>query len=86
MDEITLTFTDEVIDFIAEQAILLKLGARGLRSICETIMGEAMYNYPSEDKKSLIIDKPYALEQIKKMRMGLPSVAKDHSINLVKMA
>ncbi|MBX9890190.1 MAG: ATP-dependent Clp protease ATP-binding subunit ClpX [Amoebophilaceae bacterium] len=86
MDEIVLTFKDEVVDFIAEQAILLKLGARGLRSICETIMGEAMYNYPSEDKKSLVIDKPYALEQIKKMRIVLPPAGKDDRVNLVKMA
>ncbi len=72
MDDITLTFTDEVLDFIAEQAILLKLGARGLRAICESIMSEIMYTAPStKETKEVLIDKAYAGEQLSKMRIGL---------------
>ncbi|WP_109997549.1 ATP-dependent Clp protease ATP-binding subunit ClpX [Candidatus Cardinium hertigii] len=67
LDDITLIFTEETLDFIAEQAIVLKLGARGLRSICESIMHEAMYTAPSDpDKKEVIIDKAYAMEQLRK--------------------
>lgn len=72
MDDITLTFTDEVLDFIAEQAILLKLGARGLRAICESVMSEIMYTAPSaKEAKEVLIDKAYAAEQLSKMRIGL---------------
>jgi len=86
MDEVELTFTNEVIDFIAEQAILLKLGARGLRNICETIMCESMYSCPSEEKKTLVIDKPYAKEQLKKMSMELHEVEVQSNDNVAKMA
>lgn len=47
-DGIALSFDDEAIDYIVEKAIEYKLGARGLRSICETIMTDAMFNLPSE--------------------------------------
>ncbi|TDG95378.1 ATP-dependent Clp protease ATP-binding subunit ClpX [Cardinium endosymbiont of Culicoides punctatus] len=72
MDKIALTFTDDTLDFIAEQAIVLKLGARGLRSICENIMSEAMYTAPSsENMEKLVIDKDYAVAQLNKSRIGL---------------
>jgi ATP-dependent Clp protease ATP-binding subunit ClpX len=72
LDGITLTFTEETLDFIAAQAISLKLGARGLRSICESIMSEEMYMAPStKDKKTLVIDKAYAAEQLSKTWVGL---------------
>lgn len=72
IDGITLTFTEETLDLIAEQAISLKLGARGLRSICEIIMAEVMYSAPSlKDQEKLVIDKSYALEQLSNTRLDL---------------
>ena len=52
LDDIALTFEDAVLDYIVDQAVEYKLGARGLRSIVETIMMDAMYEAPSSDKKS----------------------------------
>lgn len=72
IDGITLTFTEETLNLIAEQAISLKLGARGLRSICEIIMAEVMYSAPSlKDQEKLVIDKSYALEQLSNTRLDL---------------
>jgi ATP-dependent Clp protease ATP-binding subunit ClpX len=48
MEKIALTFTDDALDYIVDKASEYKLGARGLRSICETIMTDAMYELPSE--------------------------------------
>jgi ATP-dependent Clp protease ATP-binding subunit ClpX len=63
IDGIALTFAEDAIDYIVDKAIELKLGARGLRSIIEKIMTEAMYHYPSSKQKKLTIDKKYAQEQ-----------------------
>jgi len=58
---ITLTITEEVIDFIVDKAMEFNLGARGLRSICEAIMTDAMYEMPSENNKieSFVVDLDY---------------------------
>jgi ATP-dependent Clp protease ATP-binding subunit ClpX len=66
MDGVELKFDDDVLDFIVTTAIEYKLGARGLRSICEAIMVDAMYNIPSEKKKSLTIKLPYAKKMVDK--------------------
>ena len=63
LDDIALTFEDAVLDYIVDQAVEYKLGARGLRSIVETIMMDAMYEAPSSDKKSLTITLDYARQQ-----------------------
>lgn len=63
IDGIKLDFTDEAVDYIVEKAVELKLGARGLRSIVEKIMNNAMYEFPSSRKKSISIDLSYAKEQ-----------------------
>ncbi len=63
IDGIKLSFTDEAVDYIVEKAVELKLGARGLRSIVEKIMSNAMYEFPSSKKKSIAIDLSYAKEQ-----------------------
>lgn len=60
LDGITLEFTDDAYDFIVDKAIEYKLGARGLRSICEAIMLDVMFEYPSKKVKSLTIDKKFA--------------------------
>lgn len=64
MDGIELVFEAEVYDFIVDKAIEFRLGARGLRSICETIMTDIMYTLPN--KKKIIIKKKYAEEQLNK--------------------
>ena len=66
MDGIKLSFADEALDFIVDKAIEYKLGARGLRSIMETIMIEAQYSAPSGKEKELTITRQYAEQQIKK--------------------
>jgi ATP-dependent Clp protease ATP-binding subunit ClpX len=64
LDKIRLTFDDEVLDFIVDKAIEFNLGARGLRSICEAIMTDAMYELPSSTTKALHITKQYAAEKL----------------------
>ena len=66
MDGITLTYEEEVYDYIVDKAIEFKLGARGLRSITESIMLDAMFSMPSSNKKSLKITLNYAKEQLSK--------------------
>jgi len=63
-DKIALTFSEDAIDYVVSKTIELKLGARGLRSIMERIMTNAMYEFPSSDKKKIEIDKKYAAEQM----------------------
>lgn len=60
MDDVKLSFDKEVLEFIVDKAIEQKLGARGLRSICEAIMIDAMYEIPSSDRKTFRITLPYA--------------------------
>jgi len=64
MDEVEFTITDEALDFIVEKALEYKLGARGLRSLCEAILTDAMYELPSSDDKKLEIDVEYAKETL----------------------
>ncbi|MBR4840913.1 MAG: ATP-dependent Clp protease ATP-binding subunit ClpX [Paludibacteraceae bacterium] len=66
MDGIELTFDEKVFEFIVDTAVAFKLGARGLRSIVETIMIDVMYEMPSSNEKTLHIDLDYAKEKLKK--------------------
>lgn len=66
MDKIKLEFSDDAIEFIVDQAISFKLGARGLRSICESIMLEAMFDMPSEKTKEFKVSKDYAESKLDK--------------------
>ena len=66
MDGIKLTYDDAVYDYIVDKAIEFKLGARGLRSITESIMMDAMFSMPSSNKKALKITLDYAKEQLSK--------------------
>ena len=63
---VELVFAPEVLDFIVDKAIEYKLGARGLRSIVETIMIDAMYDIPSSGEKSFTVTKEYAAQQLSK--------------------
>lgn len=64
LDNIKLTITDEAIDYIVEKTLKLKLGARGLRSIIEKMMAQAMFEAPSSRKKELLVDRKYAEEHL----------------------
>jgi ATP-dependent Clp protease ATP-binding subunit ClpX len=66
MDDITFTITDEALTFIVERAIEYKLGARGLRSLCEAILTDAMFDMPGGDQKELEISKDYAESKLNK--------------------
>lgn len=66
MDGIKLKIDDEVLDFIVDTSMAFQLGARGLRSICEAIMVDVMYETPSQNKKSLSIKLPYARDKVAK--------------------
>jgi ATP-dependent Clp protease ATP-binding subunit ClpX len=67
MDNISLTFTDEVLDYIVDRAIEFKLGARGLRSICEAIMLDAMFEMPSTGTGELVVTTDYARHKMEKI-------------------
>lgn len=64
MDEIRFTIDDEALDFIVEKAIEYKLGARGLRSLCEAIFTDAMFTLPSSQDKEFHVTKSYAEEKL----------------------
>ena len=66
MDGVKLTFEPEALDYIVDTAVEYKLGARGLRSIVETIMMEKMFEIPSSGTESCKITKEYAKKQIEK--------------------
>ena len=66
MDGINLTFNEDVLEYIVDKAIEFKLGARGLRSITETIMMDEMYEMPSKEDKTLTVTLPYARTKIDK--------------------
>lgn len=76
MDDIKLSFDKEVLDFIVDKAMEYKLGARGLRSICEAIMLDAMYEMPSDKtNKELKITLAFAEEKFKKTKLSSLKVA-----------
>ena len=66
MDDVELTFTTEALDYIVDKAVEYKLGARGLRSIVENVMADAMYTIPSTRKKKFEVTKEYAQSQLEK--------------------
>ena len=66
MDGVAITFDDGAYEFIVDKAIEFKLGARGLRSIVEAIMIDAMFTLPSADKKKLHVTRNYATNQLEK--------------------
>lgn len=66
MDHIKLSFDEEVLDYIVDKAIEFKLGARGLRSITEDIMIDAMFDLPSSSQKTFHVDLDYAHSKIEK--------------------
>jgi len=75
MEGIALQVDDDVLTYMVEKALEFKLGARGLRSICEHILTEAMFELPGTDTKALHVALPYAKEQLEKSKLGLLKVA-----------
>jgi ATP-dependent Clp protease ATP-binding subunit ClpX len=70
IDGIELTFEDEVLDYIVDKAVEFKLGARGLRSICESIMIDHMFHTPSGKSKKLNINLDFAIDKIERINIG----------------
>jgi ATP-dependent Clp protease ATP-binding subunit ClpX len=75
IDNIELEFNDEVLNYIVDKAIEFKLGARGLRSICEHIMIDAMYELPSTTTNKMNITRKYAEEKLEKINVKKLKVA-----------
>ncbi|MBR5351016.1 MAG: ATP-dependent Clp protease ATP-binding subunit ClpX [Prevotella sp.] len=75
MDGIKLTFPKETLDYIVDRAVEYKLGARGLRSIVEAIMMDAMFEIPSTDVKKFDVTLDYAEKQIDKARLQQLKIA-----------
>lgn len=70
MDGIKLKFDEDALDYIVDKAVEYKLGARGLRSIVETVMMDAMFEIPSEKVKSFAVTLDYAKKQLNKSHLG----------------
>lgn len=72
MDKVDLSFEEEALNYVVEKAIEFQLGARGLRSIIEAILNDAMFELPSNEKEeqSLIVDRAYAAQRIDKMSLN----------------
>ncbi|MFP3860969.1 MAG: ATP-dependent Clp protease ATP-binding subunit ClpX [Bacteroidales bacterium] len=75
LDGMQLKFKDEVLDYIVEKAIEFKLGARGLRSICEAVMRDVMYETPSNNENEIEVTLQFAKEKLDKVNMHRLKVA-----------
>ena len=75
MDSIKLSFDKSALEMITDKAIEFKLGARGLRSICETIMTDAMFEAPTSNEKELKISNRYVVDKLKKSNFNKLKVA-----------
>ena len=70
MDGIKLSFDEDALDYMVDKAVEYKLGARGLRSIVEAVMNDAMFEMPSKNKKSFNVTKDYAQKQLDKANLA----------------
>lgn len=66
MDEVKFTIDDDALQYIVDKAVEYKLGARGLRSLCEAILTDAMFELPSSDQKDFVVTKKYAEAKLTK--------------------
>ena len=69
MDDIVLEFKKDALNYIVDKAIDYNLGARGLRSLCEEILNDAMFNLPGGEIKKLIVNKKYAEQQMSRISL-----------------
>jgi ATP-dependent Clp protease ATP-binding subunit ClpX len=76
MENVKVVFSDEVLDFIVDKAMEFRLGARGLRSICEAIMLDAMYELPAgKQVKEFTVTLDYAVDKLSKSNIQQLRVA-----------
>ena len=75
LEGIQLSFSEEVLDFMVDKAVEYKLGARGLRSICESILTDAMFDLPSAKEDKFHLDLEYAQKKFDKSKINLLKVA-----------
>ena len=75
MEDIDLHFEDEALQFMVEKALEYKLGARGLRSICESILTDAMFELPGTKTKNFTVDLDYAKAKFDNSKLSLLKVA-----------
>jgi ATP-dependent Clp protease ATP-binding subunit ClpX len=75
LEGIALSVEDEVIDFMVQKAMEFKLGARGLRSICESMLTDAMFELPSSNKKEFKLTAEYAKQKFDQSKMNALKVA-----------
>jgi ATP-dependent Clp protease ATP-binding subunit ClpX len=75
LEGIELSIDDNVYDFMVSKAMEYKLGARGLRSICESILTDAMFDLPGSDEKQFHLTLDYAMHKFDKSKLGLLKVA-----------
>ena len=71
MDDINLTFSEDALDYIVDKAVEFRLGARGLRSICEAIMLDAMFEMPSEKSDELTVSAEYAANKMQRIDFNI---------------
>ncbi|MEE4115747.1 MAG: ATP-dependent Clp protease ATP-binding subunit ClpX [Marinilabiliaceae bacterium] len=69
MDDIELSFADDALEYMVDRAIEFKLGARGLRSICEAIMMDAMFELPGKNRKKLRVTAEYAARKLERINL-----------------
>jgi ATP-dependent Clp protease ATP-binding subunit ClpX len=71
LEGIKLSFTRDAIDYISKKALEFKLGARGLRSICEAIMTDAMFELPGQEEvREFVVDREYATEKLERSKLA----------------
>ena len=75
LEGIQLSFDEDVLDFMVDKALEFKLGARGLRSICESILTDAMFELPSVKEEKFHVELEYAMKKFDKSKMNLLKVA-----------
>ena len=75
IDGIKLSFDEEGLDYIVDKALEFKLGARGLRSICELILNDAMFELPSTNRKKLNVDKAYISKKLSHSNLSVLKAA-----------
>jgi ATP-dependent Clp protease ATP-binding subunit ClpX len=75
MDDIQISFSDDGLDYIVNKALEYNLGARGLRSICEIVLNDAMFEMPGSKRKKLNIDKNYITKKISNSNLSILKAA-----------
>ncbi len=70
MDDIAFDITDQALEYIVDKAVEYKLGARGLRSLCEAILTDAMFELPESEEKEFTVTKEYAEDKLNKSTMS----------------